>query len=85
MCWVGEESPPKFIFLSLYIILFIFGCAGSLLLPGSSPVAVSGDCSLVAVRRLFTVVASPVAEHGLQGMQASATVAHGLSSYSSQA
>ena len=53
-----------------------------MLLPGSSPVAASGDYSLVAVCRLFIVVASPVAEHGLQGMQASAAVARGLRSCS---
>ena len=46
--------------------LFIFGCAGCLLLfPGFSPVGMSEDYSLVAVHRLLTVEASLVAEHRL--------------------
>ena len=56
--------------LSLFLkcCLFIFGCAGSLLLHGlSSPVAVSGGYSLVAVHGLLIVVASTVVEHGLLG------------------
>ena len=37
--------------------------------------------SLVAALRLLIVVASPVAEHRLQGLRASVAAAHGLSSY----
>ena len=41
---------------------------------GFSLFAASGSCSLVAVRGLLIVMVSLVAEHGLQGMQASAVV-----------
>ena len=44
-----------------------------------SLVASSGGYSLVVLCRLLTVVASLVAKHRLQGMQASVVVAHGLS------
>ena len=47
------------------IILFIFGCAGSLLLCGLFLVAASGGYSLVAMNRPLIVVSSLVAEHGL--------------------
>ena len=51
--------------------LFNFGCAGFLLLcllGGSfSLVVESGDCSLVAVQGLLSVVASLVAQHRLEG------------------
>ena len=52
-----------------------------------SPVAATGDYSLVVVCRLLIVVASFVAEYGLQDTQASVVVAcsHVLSSYSLQA
>ena len=59
--------------LNLYI--FIFGCAGSSLL---SLVALSGGCSLIAVRGLLITVASLFAEHRLQDTQASVAVARGL-------
>ena len=45
--------------------LFIFGRAGSLLLPRLSSGAVSRGSSLVARRCLFTEVISLVLEHGL--------------------
>ena len=45
---------------------------------GLSLAVASGGYSVV-VRRLLTALASLVAEHGLQGLQASAVVAHGLS------
>ena len=45
--------------------LFIFGCAGFLLLRGLSPVATSGGPSLVVVLRFLTVVASVTVEHRL--------------------
>lgn len=39
----------------------------------------SGVHSLIVLRRLLTVVASPVVGHGLQGTRASEAVGHGLS------
>ena len=45
---------------------------------GLSLVVASGDYSLVAVRRLLIAVAYLVAEHRLQGVQASVVVVHGL-------
>ena len=58
--------------------------------PGLSPVAASGGCFLVAVRRLIIAVASLVAEPRLQGMRASVVAAcgsvvaaHGLQSTAS--
>ena len=52
-------------FKIILFLIFIFGCAGSSLLHGLSLVAVSGGCSLVAVRELLIAVASLVAEDGL--------------------
>ena len=46
---------------------------------GVSLLAVSRGFSLVVMLRLLTAAASLVAEHGLQGTQASVVVAHGLS------
>ena len=43
---------------------------------GFSLVAVSGDCSLLIVHRLLTVVASLAGEHRLQGMWASVAAAY---------
>ena len=43
---------------------------GSLLLMGFSLVAESGGSSLAVVLRLLSDVASPVSEHGLQGLRA---------------
>ena len=51
--------------------LFIFDCAGSLLLWGLSLVAAGRASSLVVVRRLLPVGASLAAEHRLQGTRAS--------------
>ena len=45
--------------------MFIVGCAGSSLLHGPFLVLVNRDYFLVAVLKLRTGVASPVAEHGL--------------------
>ena len=45
---------------------------------GFTLVAVSGDCSLIAARRLLIVVISLVAEHGLYST-GSVAVAHGFS------
>ena len=56
-----------FSFLYNFMYLSIFGCnESSLLCIGFSLVAVKGGCSLVAMCRLLFVVASHVAEHGLQ-------------------
>ena len=63
----------------LTILLFIFGYMGIPCCPGFSPVGASGGCSPV-VCRLLIAVASPVAERGLQGAQASAGAVRGLSS-----
>ena len=53
------------------IILFIFGCAGSLLLCCLFLVVASRGYSLVAVCGLLIAVASLVAERRLEGTQAS--------------
>ena len=63
--------------LSIYLC-FICGCAGSSLLRGFSPAALSRGHSLAAVHGLFAVMASLV-EHRLEGTRASAAVARGLS------
>ena len=66
--WEASFSRPYGFF---YIILiYIFGCAGSLLL--------CSDFSLVAVFRLLIAVASFVAEHGLKSTRASVVMAPGL-------
>ena len=62
------------------IILFIFGCAGSLLLCCLFLVVASRGYSLVAVCGLLIAVASLVAQHGLWGMWISVVVARGLNS-----
>ena len=55
-------SPPN----SVCLVLFIFGCAGSLLLhPGPSLVAASRGYTLAVALELHIEVASLVAEHGL--------------------
>ena len=46
------------------LIFFIFSCAGPALLHTLSLAAVSGDCSLVLVCRLFIAVVSLVAGMG---------------------
>ena len=55
-----------FIFF-FFLSLFIFLCAGSLLLCGLSPVVASGGYPLVVVHRLLIAVASLVAKCGLSG------------------
>jgi len=47
------------------------GCAGFSLLQGFSLVVASGGYSLIVVHKLLIAVASLVAEHRLQGTQAS--------------
>ena len=53
------------------LCFFIFGCAGSSLLCSLFSSCCKRGCSLVAVLGLLIVVASLVAERGLQGTQAS--------------
>ena len=65
--------------------LFIFGCAGSLLLHRLSLVAVSTGYCLVTVCGLLIAVASPVVEHESSGPWASVIAAGGLSSCGSWA
>ena len=55
-------------------------CWVFVVVPELSLVASSGDCSLVAVCRLLIVVASLVAERGLQGAWASVVAVHRLNS-----
>ena len=62
----------------IYFLLIIFGCAGSLLPHGISLVVASMAYSLVAMCKLLIAMASPVAEHGLQGTGASVVLADGL-------
>ena len=54
-----------FFFKQVFYLLIIFGCAGSSLLLGLSPVGASGGDSLVVVHVLLTIVASLVIQHGL--------------------
>ena len=60
---------PKNYFLCL-VVLGLCYCQGL------SLVAESGGCSQVMVHGLLTAVASPVAEHGPQGVWASAVSGH---------
>ena len=53
--------------LNFLKILFIFGCAGSLLLQGLFSSCSDRGYSLFAVRGFLTEVASLVAEHRLEG------------------
>ena len=71
-------------YLLFKIILFIFGCAGSLLLCRLFLV-VSVGYSLVAACGLLVAVASLVAQPGLWGMWVSEVVARGLNRCSSWA
>ena len=72
-------------YLLFNIILFIFGCAGSLLLCPLFLDVVSAGYSLVAVCGLLVAVASLVAQPGLWGMWVSEVVACGLNHCSSWA
>ena len=62
--------------------IFMYGCAGSLLLCGLSLVAASRGCSPAAVCRLLVAVASLV-EHRLWGVRASVVMEHRLRSMGS--
>ena len=55
--------PFHLTFYYYYYYLFIFGCAGSLLLVSFSLVVMNRDSSLVAVNGFLIAVASLVAEH----------------------
>ena len=72
-------------FTCISFYLFIYGCAGFLLLCRLSLVAASRGYSLVAGCGLLIAVASLIAEHGLYSVQASVVAAHGLSSCGSWA
>ena len=72
-----------FVFKKIFVI--IFGCGGSSLLRELFSGCGKQGLFLIAVCRLLIAVASLVAEHGLQGTQASVIVARGLSSCSSWA
>ena len=61
--------------------MFIFGCPGSLLLCGLFSGCDEWGPLSVAVHELLMEVASPVAEHGVQGVWASVVAAHRLSSW----
>ena len=68
--------------LSVYLFLVVLGlscCAGF------SLVAVSGGCSVSAVRGLLTALVSLAAEHRLRSTQASVVAARRLRSWGSQA
>ena len=71
--------------LFVYIILFIYGCAGSSLLHRLFSSCGEWELLFVAVWGLLTAVASLVAEHGFWGSQASVAAMRGLSSGASQA
>ena len=74
-CFLESCLNLSFYFIKniyIYIYLFIFGCAESLLLQQT-------HLSLVAVCSLLIVVVSLVVEHGFQGSWASVDVAHELS------
>ena len=69
-----------------HIYLFIFGCAESWLQhAGFSLVATSRGLLFTAAQGLLVAVASPVAEHTLQGIPASAVAAHGFTRRGSRA
>ena len=68
----------EFTFLFLKIVYFLWLCWVFVAVHRLSLGAASGGCSLVAVRGLLTVAASPVAEHGPWGAWASVVVARGF-------
>ena len=63
------------IILLIYLFLALPGLCSC---AGSSVVVLSGDYHLVVVFGLLVAVASLVAEHGVQGAQASVVVAYWL-------
>ena len=85
VCWALKFLFVCFLII-LFIYLFIFGCAGSLVLHGGllQLQQAEGGYSLAVVCGLLTAV-SLIAEHGFWGAQASVVAAHGLSSCGSQA
>ena len=74
-----EQGFYIYIYIKFY--LFIFSCAESLLL--CRLFSTCGELGLLSSCNVLIEVASFVAEHRLQGVQASVT--HGLSSCGSQA
>ena len=77
--WVQEKKEPTSASSFFFMILFIYGCAGSSLLCGLSSSCAKQEllsgCGVWAshCRRL-------TAEHGLEAARASVVVVHGLSS-----
>ena len=67
-------------FLYITLFLFIFSCEGLRFSAGFSLVVPSGDYFLGVVHRLLIVVASHVAERGLNSTQAPVVVSPGLQS-----
>ena len=72
-------------FADSFLLQFIFGSAGLCCCMGFSLLSVSSGYSLVMLLGLPIAVASLVAEHGLQGVQASVVASHELSICGSQA
>ena len=68
------------VFKKQFIYLLILAVLGLCCCVAFSPVAARGCYPLVMMSGLLTVVASPVAKHGLQGVWASAVLAPGLQS-----
>ena len=68
------------IFLYIILFLFIFSCEGLRFSAGFSLVVASGDYFLGVVHGLLIVVASLIAERGLNSTQASVVVSPGLQS-----
>ena len=76
MCsWIFKHILYFFVFtlflhwcLTFWFLLFIYHCCAgsSIAVHGLSLVVTNGGCSPVAVRRLLSVVASLIMEHGLQ-------------------
>ena len=74
-----QEGYCRFIPLSTDLFIYLLAVVGLHFCTGVPLVVASGGYSLIAVRRLLIATASLVAEHGLQGTQASAAVACELS------
>ena len=72
------------LFKKNYVIYLFLAVLGLHCCMGFSLAVAGGGYSLVAVHVFFIVVSCLVAEHRLQGIQASVVVARGLTSYGSQ-
>ena len=64
--------------ISILYNLFIYGCAGSLLLHELFSLAASRSYSPVAVQGFLVAVVPPLVEHGLCGAHTSVIGTHGL-------